>query len=365
MATTEAERAGPAAAVLLAATVAALAWANSPWPGSYRSVFDGAVRHWVNDALMAVFFLSVGLEIKSELVHGRLRDRRTAAMPAVAALGGMVMPAALFALVNARGPGARGWGIPMATDIAFAMGVIALLGPRVPRPLRLFLLTLAVVDDVGAIVVIAVFYAAAPDPRYLGAAIALVVLIALVNRAGVARPGPYLLLGAALWLATYRSGVHPTIAGVALGLLMPVRPTRSPAGRLATALAPWSAYVVVPVFALANAGVVVASGSFGAGGAAAVSAGVVVGLVAGKTLGITGAAWLATRTGIGRLPEDATWQMIWGVAAIGGVGFTVALFVAGLAYPLGPVQDAAKMGVLAGSTIAAVAGGLLLARAVR
>ncbi len=359
---TKTDRVDPSGIALLGAAVVALAWANSSWGTSYRSVFDGGVRHWVNDGLMTFFFLAVGLEIKQELVHGRLRDPRTAAMPAIAAVGGMVVPAALFALVNVGGVGSRGWGIPMATDIAFAMGVVALLGRRVPAPVRLFLLTLAVVDDIGAILVIAAFYSSALDLRFLTFAAALALSLVLVSRGGDERLVPYLALGVALWLAICASGVHPTIAGVALGLLIPARPTSSPGERLGRMLAPWSAYLVLPVFALANAGVVVAARSFDADGAAAVAAGVVLGLVAGKALGITGAAWLASRTGLGRLPEGATWPMMAGIAVVGGVGFTVSLFVAGLAFPAGPVQDAAKLGVLAGSTVAAVTGGVLLAR---
>lgn len=361
----ETERADPAGIVLLGATLVALVWANTPWSSAYRAVFDGGVRHWVNDGVMAFFFLAVGLEIKQELVHGQLRDRRTAAMPALAAVGGMVVPALLFALVNAGRVGSRGWGIPMATDIAFAMGVVALLGRRVPAPLRLFLLTLAVVDDLGAIAVIAVFYSSGLRPVYLAVAAGIALVIGLVNRAGVVRMAPYLALGAALWVATYRSGIHPTIAGVALGVLIPARSLRSPGAHLAGVLAPYSAYLVVPLFALANAGVVVAARSFDAPGATAVTAGVLLGLVVGKTLGITGAAWLAARSGVGRLPDGTTWPMLFAIAAVGGVGFTVSLFVADLAFAAGPLQDAAKVGVLAASTVAAVGGGLLLARSIR
>src|SRR4051794_12651563 len=212
--------------VLLVAAVVALLWANSPWGSSYRWVWHTDVlghedlRHWVNDALMAVFFLVVGLEIKRELVHGKLRDPRVAATPAIAAAGGMAVPALLYLVVNAGGPGAGGGAIPMATDIALAGGVVTGLGPRVPASLKLFLLTLAIVDDIGAIVVIGVFYASHLDPVFLAAAIAIAAVLGLANRAGVRRLPPYLVLGALLWLATYASGVHATIAGVALGLLI-------------------------------------------------------------------------------------------------------------------------------------------------
>ena len=396
--------------LLLAAAVVALAWANSPWSASYESLWhtdltvnfgryalEGDLHHWVNDALMVVFFFVVGLEIKHELVHGKLHDPRTAAMPALAALGGMVLPAALFLLVTAGGDGSRGWGIPMATDIAFAVGVVTLLGPRVPSSLKLFLLTLAIVDDIGAIIVIGAFYSSGLQPEFLGVAAAIVVVIVLLSRSGVVWLVPYLVLGAALWLATYASGVHATIAGVVLGLLTPARRlmaasvarewandledepsaedmqamTRlarhsvSPAERIAHVLHPWSSFLIVPLFALANAGVPIRGDAFEGAGAAAVTGGVMLGLVVGKTLGITGAAWLGIRLGIARLPEGANWKMMFGIAAIAGIGFTVSLFVAELAYTDGSLRDAAKLGVLAASTVAAIIGGVALSRACR
>ena len=396
--------------LLLVAAVIALLWANSPWSASYESlwhtdvtlnfgryVLEGDLHHWVNDALMVVFFFVVGLEIKHELVHGKLRDPRTAAMPALAALGGMVLPAALFLLVTAGGDGARGWGIPMATDIAFAVGVVTLLGPRVPSSLKLFLLTLAIVDDIGAIIVIGAFYSSGLQPELLGVAAAIVVVIWLLNRSGVVWLAPYLVLGAALWLATYASGVHATIAGVVLGLLTPAQrllpasvarewandlrdePTAeqmhamtrlarhsvSPAERIAHILHPWSSFLIVPIFALANAGVSIKADAFEGAGATALTLGVMLGLVAGKTLGITAAAWLGVRLGIARLPEGATWKMMFGIAAVAGIGFTVSLFVAELAFTDGPLRDAAKIGVLAASAVAAVIGGVVLSRACR
>jgi len=338
--------------VLLVAAVAALVWANSPWRASYevlwhtdlsvglgRFVLVEDLRHWVNDGLMALFFFVVGLEIKRELVHGELRDPRVAAMPAIAALGGMAVPALLFLLVTAGGGGSKGWGIPMATDIAFAIGVVALLGSRVPASLKLFLLTLAIVDDIGAIVVIAFFYATDVQPIFLAGALALVTAMLGLRRAGVVWLAPYVVLGVGVWLATQASGVHATIAGVALGLLAPARPltpaavarewagdlsddpgpaeldamTRlaqtsvSPAERLEHRLHPWTSFVVVPVFALANAGVVIKADAFDAPATAGVALGVVLGLVVGKLVGITAATWLAVRSGLGRLPEGATW----------------------------------------------------------
>jgi NhaA family Na+:H+ antiporter len=383
----EAESAG--SIVLLVAVVAALVWANSSWGGSYRRLWATVVpvrlgrpastedlRHWVNDGLMALFFFVVGLEIKGELVHGRLRDRRTAATPAIAAAGGMAVPALLYLVLTSGTRWSTGWGIPMATDIAFAVGVVAALGPRVPASLKLFLLTLAIVDDIGAVMVIAVVYAGHLRPAFLLTAVALVVVMAALRRAGVVRAAPYVALAVGVWLATLASGVHATIAGVVLGLLAPARPpspttTGVPrasvphAARMEQLLAPWTTFVVVPVFALANAGIVIRAGSFRAPGALAVGAGVMVGLVLGKTAGITAATWLAVHTGLGRLPEGATWAMLVGVAAVGGIGFTVSLFVAELAFDAGPVLDAAKLGVLGGSGVAAVAGALALSRACR
>lgn len=396
--------------VLLVAAIVALAWANSPWSASYRTLWSTEftvsvgryvlvedLRHWVNDGLMAVFFLVVGLEIKRELVRGDLRDPRAAAMPAFAAFGGMVVPALLYLAVTAGSDGSRGWGIPMATDIAFAIGVVALLGPRVPASMKLFLLTLAIVDDIGAIVVIALFYAGDVQPAYLLTAAGLIAVMLGIRRAGVVWMVPYVVLGAGVWLATLASGVHATIAGVVLGLLAPVAPliggevarqwassltdepspaemdamTRlantavSPAERLEHQLHPWTSFVIVPLFALANAGVEVGAGSLQGEGTARVTLGVVLGLVVGKTLGITAAAWLAVRSGLGRLPEGATWPMVAGIAAVGGIGFTVALFVAELAFDTGPLQDAAKIGVLGASALAAVLGAVVLRRACR
>ncbi len=396
--------------VLLAAAVVALAWANSPWGESYRSLWSTELRlslgryvmvedlrHWVNDGPMAVFFFVVGLEIKRELVHGDLRDRRAAAMPAIAAAGGMVVPALLYLLVAAGSAATRGWGVPMATDIAFAVGVMALLGPRVPSTLKLFLLSLAIVDDIGAIVVIAVFYAGDVRPAFLLAAAVLVAGMLGLHRAGVVWLAPYVALGSGVWLLTQASGVHATIAGVVLGLLAPARPlvaaavarqwaadlsddpspaeldsmTRlaktavSPVERLEHLLHPWTSLLIVPLFALANAGVEVRGGALGGPGAARATAGVVVGLVVGKTVGISAGAWLAVRTGLTRLPEGTNWGMILGVACIAGIGFTVALFTADLAFAGGPLQDAAKIGVLGASTLAAVVGTSVMRHACR
>ena len=353
--------------VLLGAAAAAMVWANSPWQASYSQLWGARLslglrldlHHWINDGLMAVFFFVVGLEIKREAVGGGLRDRRAAALPAVAALGGMAVPALLYVLVTAGRASGRGWAIPMATDIAFAVAVLALLGPWVPAALRLFVLTLAVVDDIGAIVVVAVFYAGGFQPLFLLGAGAIVVLILGLRRAGAPWPPLYAVCGAALWLAVHASGVHATIAGVALGLLTPV--DRS--ARIEHLLRPWVAYVIVPLFALANAGVHVRADVVHAPGALPVLAGVALGLVVGKVLGITGAARLAIGAGLGRPPEGATWAMMAAAATVGGIGFTVSLFIAELAFAAGPLQDAAKLGVLGGSVLAGTVGGLALRQA--
>ena len=396
--------------VLLVAAVIAVIWANSPWSASYRTLWHTSfdlrlgryglqmdLQHWVNDGLMVLFFFVVGLEIKRELVAGDLREPRVAAVPALAAAGGMIVPALVFLAFTAGGGGSRGWGIPMATDIAFALGVVTVLGSRVPRSLKLFLLTLAIVDDIGAILVIAVFYAGEIQLAWLATAVVLVGGIVGLRRAGVVWLPAYVVVGLLVWLATHASGVHATIAGVALGLLAPARPltpaavarhwaadladdpgpgeltamTRlaktsvSPAERLQYVLHPWTSFGVVPIFALANAGVSVKASSFDAPGVVGVITGVVLGLVVGKLAGITAATWLAVRSGLGRLPFGATWPTLGGVAALGGIGFTVSLFIAELAYEPGPLQDGAKIGVLAGSVIAALLGTLVLLRARR
>ncbi len=389
--------------VLLAATAVALGWANSSWSSAYEALWGTELafevgqwtlaldlRHWVNDGLMALFFFVVGLEIKRELVVGELRRARTAALPVLAALGGMVLPALVFLAFNLGGDGVRGWGIPMATDIAFALGVLALFGSRIPPGLKLLLLSVAIVDDIGAILVIAAFYSGGLAWWPLAVAVGLLTLIAVLHRVGVVWWPVHVLLGVGVWLATYASGVHATIAGVALGLLMPTRPlvrhlsvslgegeaelsaplvrwvklhvqeTISAAERLAHTLHPWTSFVVVPVFALANAGVPLSRASLGAAAGSSVTVGVAVGLVVGKLVGISGAAWLAIRLGVGALPEGVSGRQVRAVAAVAGVGFTVSLFIAGLAYPDEALQDQARVGILAGSLLAAAIGALLL-----
>ena len=353
------EQAGGVA--LVVATAAALGWANSPWRDGYESLWSREVwlslHAWVNEGLMALFFLVAGLEIKRELVIGELREPRRAAVPALAALGGMVVPALLYVAVTGGGADAEGWAIPMATDIAFALGVVALLGDRVPSSLRLFLLTLAIVDDLGAIAVIAFFYSEEIAPEALGGAVAVVVVVALLVRAGVRQPWVYAPLAVALWLLVHESGVHATVAGVALGLVAPVDTIE----RLEHRLHPLTSFVVVPLFALANAGVHLGGDRVGDAVTSPITLGIVVGLGVGKLVGITGATWLASRVRLGGLPEGVTWPSLAGMALVAGIGFTVSLFVTELAFGTGTRSaDDARLGVLAASLLSGAAGAVVL-----
>jgi len=385
--------------VLVAAAIAALVWANVATT-SYDDVWSTVLtigtsdhhlsltlREWVNDGLMAIFFFVVGLEIKRELVEGELRDPRRAALPAIAAIGGMVVPALVYVAFNRGGAGADGWGIPMATDIAIAVGVLSLLGRRVPSPLKLFVLALAIVDDIGAIAVIAIFYSDDLDARAAAGVAACLGAMVLLRVLDVRPLWPYVVLGVGVWLSVHEGGVHATIAGVLLGLLAPTKPFRRPdlvdadkladvstvetahetvvlaresvsvVERLEHLLHPWSSYVIVPVFALANAGVVLSSASIERAVSSPVTHGVVAGLVVGKFVGIVAFTWLAVRFGVARLPDRTTFGHILGVAALGGIGFTVSLFVSELAFGTGStLNDDAKIGVLAASVTAAALG---------
>jgi Na+:H+ antiporter, NhaA family len=357
--------------LLLAATIVALLWANLA-SGSYERAWtttltlgsgDRAIandlRHWINEAAMALFFFVVALEVKRELVAGELRDRRAAALPIIAALGGMIVPALVYFAVSGGGPGGRGWGIPMATDIAFAVGVLTLFGRRIPTGLKLFLLTLAIVDDLGAIVVIAIAYTEAISLEWLALAVGLLGLFALIRHAPRLVVPLQIVAAIALWVTVHEAGVHATIAGVALAFATPA----DAEARLEGRLHPWTSYLIVPLFALANAGVVFAADAFDTSASARVAAGVAAGLVAGKLAGIALGAFASTRLGIARLPAGVGWRHIAGAAALGGIGFTVSLFIAGLAFPDGELLDAAKIGVLAGSVVAGSAGAWLLSRA--
>jgi NhaA family Na+:H+ antiporter len=360
--------------LLLAATVIALGWANSPLSGSYETVWTtefsvgtGRVsvtedlRHWVNDSLMVLFFFVVGLEIKRELVAGELRGLRTALLPVAAALGGVVLPVVIF--LSIAGPeGRQGWGIPMATDIAFAVGVLAVLGSRIPAGARLFLLSLAIVDDIIAIVVIAVFYSATLDLAWLAGAAAAVVPILVMRRLGVRAVWPYAAVGVAMWFATQESGVHATIAGVVLAMLTPVGRFRGRdvADQVQRRLHPVTAFVVIPVFALANAGVDLTGGLLGSAAGSRVTWAVALGLLVGKVVGIALATFAVLRTGLGTLPTGMRPSQVWGLAALAGIGFTVSLFIADLAYPSAALINEAKVGIFAGSLASGLAGAALL-----
>ncbi|MGZ8375833.1 MAG: Na+/H+ antiporter NhaA [Gemmatirosa sp.] len=418
--------------VLLAVTAVALAWANSPWADGYHHLWEApltlgvgpwsasmTLHHFINDGLMVVFFFLVGLEIKREMLAGELASVRRAALPMVGALGGMVVPAAIYALVNRGGPGVPGWGVPMATDIAFALGVLALLGDRVPIGLKVFLAALAIVDDIGAVLVIAVFYSGGVAWGALGAAGALVALSAGANAAGVRRPWAYALIGLALWAAVLASGVHATVAGVLLAMTIPVRTriaegtflsearraleefdraalvtnddprttvlgntghhtaleeletlteaAQPPLIRMEHSLHAIVSFGIMPLFALANAGVALSGDALGAAMSSPVTIGAFLGLLVGKPIGIVGFSWVAVRVGWAALPDGVSWRTLSGAGVLGGIGFTMALFIAALAFPTpagttGALLDAAKVGVLAASTIAGIAGYLLLRR---
>jgi NhaA family Na+:H+ antiporter len=355
---------------LLLATVCALAWANVG-PESYASAWTTAVdlgalkldlRHWINDALMAIFFFVVGLEIKRELACGELQDRPAAALPALAALGGIALPALIFLAFTAGTPEASGWAIPAATDIAFAVGVLALLRSRVSPGMKLLLLTIAIVDDIAAILIIALFYAHGLSLPWLAAAVAGLAGVVALRRLGVARIAPYALLGAAIWLAVHESGVHATIAGVALALLTPVGDVggRDVLAMLENRLHVLSAFAIVPLFALANAGVNLGGGVLSDALHSRVAWAIAVALVLGKLLGIGGATFAALRVGAGSLPPDMRRSQVWGVAAVGGIGFTVSLFIAQLAFDDAATADLAKVGIFAGSLTSGLLGTLLI-----
>lgn len=364
--------------LLLGATVAALLWANSPAASTYFGLLGTpvvlgfgdlsltkALVLWINDGLMAVFFLLVGLEIKREVVEGQLSSRRKATLPLAAAVGGMVLPALLYLAVTAGSDGARGWGVPMATDIAFALGVLAVVGSRAPIALKVFLTAVAVVDDLGAVAVIALFYTESVSVAALGVAGGVLALLVALNRAGVRSLLPYLALGLVLWVAVLKSGVHATVAGVVLAMAIPSRRSSdgSPLVRLEHALHPWSMYFIVPVFALANAGV-----AFGGGESAllgAVGLGVAAGLVIGKPVGVVGMSWLVVRMGWAELPRGVTWAHLGAAGMLTGIGFTMSLFVGQLAFGPGVLLEQAKLGILLASLVSATGAWWLLRHSLR
>jgi Na+/H+ antiporter NhaA len=393
------------AGLLLAAAVVALAWANSPWSDSYESLWTTRaavevggrgiamdLRHWVNDGLLALFFLVIGLEVRRELSVGELTDRRRVLVPVLAGLGGMVVPALLYLAVNPSGDAAHGWGIVVGTDTAFLLGALALVGPACPTQLRVFLLSLTVFDDIVAVAIIGGVYSGSLDWVAMAVAAGCLAALALLSRAGEWRTSVYAVIGLALWVAAYESGLHPAIAGMLAGLLVAARrPSRTDVERAAslfrafresplpevgytarrslqravsvnervqTVLHPWVSFVVVPVFALANAGVHLGDGLLGHALASPVTWGVVLGLVAGKATGIAAGALGAVRLGLGRLPQGVGEGQVVGGAALSGIGFTVSLLIAGLAFDSPTLRDEATVGVLLAAVLATACGWL-------
>ncbi len=411
-----ADKASSGGILLIVAAIVALVWSNSPWGESYTGLWgtelsvglgpfsiEEDLTHWINDGLMAVFFLVVGLEIKREILVGELSTPRRAALPLAAAVGGALLPAAIYVSITFGTEGLSGWGIPMATDIAFALGVLALLGRRAPLGLKVFLTALAIVDDILAVLVIALFYTS--DVSWGALALGGVFLIALVatNLAGVGKPLPYALLGIGLWLCFLESGVHATVAGVLLAMTVPAssfidtgvflkrsrglldrfeqageqgrdpvlcneerqgalhalnranEDVEPPLQELEHALHPWVVFAIMPLFALANAGVVLGE-DFTSTLLTPVSVGIVAGLLLGKQVGVTLFAWLAVKSGISEMPQGVTWLHIYGAGWLAGIGFTMSLFISDLAFAEGPLLDVAKLGILTASIIAGIAG---------
>jgi len=402
---------GMSSILLLAAAIAALVWANSPWHDSYHHVWEMEltlstlrlpVHAWINDALMAIFFFLVGMEIKHEIMHGELADMRQAALPIFAALGGMIVPALLYALLNHGYDGQHGWGIPMATDIAFSLGVLGII-KGVPPELKIFLLTLAIADDIGAIAVIAIFYSGTLDGSALLVGLVLLGLIAVLQKLGISQPILYFVLAVGFWIAILRSGIHATIAGVVLGFMVPttapfslkefqeigtgivvrfrkavaagdektaknllgsfevlVQSTESVSERLTRQLNDWVSFLVLPLFALANAGVTFSGEIVRELVTSRVAWGVLLGLVAGKPIGIVGLSKLAVRWRLAQLPNGATWRQIGAVGMLAGIGFTVSIFISSLAFDSDLYLAEAKTAVLAASVISGVWGYLAL-----
>ena len=363
--------------VLMIAAALALVIANSPFASSYTGmldvpviagigglVIDKSLLLWINDGLMAIFFFLVGLEVKREAITGQLNSWDKASLPVIAAIGGMAIPALIYVAVNWQTPeNLGGWAIPAATDIAFALGILSLLGPRVPVALKALLLAVAVIDDIGAIMVIALFYTAEVDTNMvLGAAVTLTVL-ALVGRSRVASSIPYVLLGIVLWVFVLKSGVHATLAGVAAALCIPMQAgTEKPLERMEHALHPWVAFLVIPIFGFANAGVSLAGVEF-ADVVSPLPLGIALGLLVGKQIGIFGFAWAAIKLGWARLPDEVTWRQLHGLSLLAAIGFTMSLFIGNLAFADPAAIDAVKIGVLSGSIVAALLGYFLLSRA--
>ncbi|MCX4221503.1 Na+/H+ antiporter NhaA [Pseudomonas sp. MCal1] len=360
--------------LLIAAAILALIINNSPLSWLYSGLLDtpvvaqiGALKIakplllWINDGLMALFFLLIGLEVKREVLDGQLSKPSQIVLPGAAAIGGMLVPALIYWFLNRDNPAALdGWAIPTATDIAFALGVLALLGKRVPVSLKLFLMTLAIIDDLGAIVIIAIFYSGELSTLSLGLAAACIAALVAMNRLGVVKLGPYMIIGLILWVCVLKSGVHATLAGVTLAFCIPLRTRNaepSPLLTLEHALHPWVAYGILPLFAFANAGLSL-TGVTAESFTHHVPMGIAVGLLLGKTIGVFGLTWLAVKSGIAALPQGANWGQVLGVAILCGIGFTMSLFVGSLAFVPGASEYAGmdRMGILTGSVFAALIG---------
>ena len=403
-------------ALLFAAAVVAMFWANSPWAQAYERLWSAPMtvdlalltisqdlRHWVNDGLMTIFFFVIGLEIKREVLDGALSSPRRATLPAMAAVGGMVCPALIYLALNAGGQTAKGWGIPVATDIAFAVGVLALLGSRIPSEVRIFLLALAIVDDIGAILVIALFYSHTFSLPAFAAALGLLAVMLILKRWHLLRPPWLVLCGVLFWVAVLKSGIHATIAGVILGLIASSQPTFKPAtfadsveallgrfrdaldrheperiadtfgqmealsegteaplDRLERRIHPWSAYLVMPLFALANAGVPISGSMLYEAVTSWMAWGIIVGLVLGKFAGVAGFAWLALRLNLAQLPAQITRRHLLGVGCLAGIGFTMSLFIAGIAFDDAALISIAKLAILVASLLSGVSGYCIL-----
>ena len=364
--------------LLLVAAAAAMVMKNSPFGEIYEAFLDTPIQirvgaleidkpllHWVNDGLMAVFFFMIGMEVKREVLVGELSDLRQIILPVVAGLGGIIVPAALFVIVVGGDPTiVRGWAVPTATDIAFALGILALAGPAVPTSLKLFLMTLAIIDDLGAIVIIALFYSSNLSPISLLVALVAITGLAILAIRGEQRITPYILIGLVLWIAVLKSGVHATLAGVALGFFIPLGPRDvvddddSPLKHAIHVIHPWVAYAILPLFAFANAGVVLRGISMG-DVLQGVPLAIALGLFIGKPLGVFGFAWIAIKTKCTSLPAQVNWGQLFGVATLAGVGFTMSLFIGSLAYPESYILDSTRpyrLGVIAGSLLSGVVG---------
>ena len=367
-----------AGVLMILAAVLALIFANTALSGAYYGFLNTKVSLlingigltkplllWINDGLMAMFFFLIGLELKREMVEGRLKNPRDVMLPGVAAIGGMLAPMAVFLLLTAGNPElTSGWAIPAATDIAFAVGVLALLGKRIPSSLKIFLLTLAILDDMGAILIIALFYGSGVDTGYLGMALVPLAGLIALNLRGTHRIAPFMLLGAIMWFFVLKSGIHPTVAGVVTAFTIPLKDRfgKSPLHSLEHNLHPYVIYGIAPIFALANAGIDL-SGISMSDFLSPLPLGIAAGLFIGKQIGVFGATWLLVKSGIAKLPHGANWMMVWGISMLAGIGFTMSLFIGSLSFEGDAMMNMVRLGVMTGSVLSAVVGYLVLKRA--